>query len=124
VSRDGESEQPAERANWPIRWRERRGRLANALEDRGVPWPDHERRAFDQAKAEMRKRPVSPSMSGLEVYTTHGVFETLRCYLAAPGRIFHPAGVVSVLVLHNALLSTACPRAPGHLIPLRRLKPL
>jgi hypothetical protein len=44
---------PAELARWPVEWRERWGRLANQLEDQGVPWPDHERRAFDQIKAEM-----------------------------------------------------------------------
>ena len=44
---------PAELARWPIAWRERWGRLANELEDQGVPWPEHERRAFDRIKAEM-----------------------------------------------------------------------
>jgi hypothetical protein len=43
---------PAELASWSVEWRERWGRLANDLQDRGVPWPEHERRAFDQVKAE------------------------------------------------------------------------
>jgi hypothetical protein len=30
---------PAELASWPIAWREKWGRLANALQDQGVPWP-------------------------------------------------------------------------------------
>ena len=32
------------------------GLLANRLEDQGVPFPDSERRAFDQVKAEMEVR--------------------------------------------------------------------
>src|SRR4051794_16363278 len=43
---------PTELAGWPIPWRERWGRLANELQDQGVPWPDHERIAFDRLKAE------------------------------------------------------------------------
>jgi hypothetical protein len=43
----------AELARWPIPWRESWGRLANKLQDQGIPWPEHERRAFDQIKAEM-----------------------------------------------------------------------
>jgi len=51
---------PAELAEWPIPWRERWGRLANQLQDQGVPWPDHERQAFDRVKAEMAEggRPI------------------------------------------------------------------
>jgi hypothetical protein len=47
---------PDELAHWPIPWRERWGRLANELQDQGVPWPEYERLAFGQAKAELRKR--------------------------------------------------------------------
>jgi hypothetical protein len=40
-------------ANWPIPYRERWGRIANELQDRGIPWPDHERLAFVQVEMEM-----------------------------------------------------------------------
>jgi TubC N-terminal docking domain len=43
---------PAELAHWPIPWRQRWGELANKLQDRGVPWPEHERQAFDLVKAD------------------------------------------------------------------------
>ena len=43
---------PAELADWPVEWRERWGRLANRLDDEGIPWPDHERIALDQISAE------------------------------------------------------------------------
>jgi hypothetical protein len=45
---------PDELADWPIPWRERWGRLANALEARGMPWPQCEAEAFEQVKVEMR----------------------------------------------------------------------
>jgi hypothetical protein len=44
---------PPELARWPIERREQWGRLANDLQDQGVPWPEHERQAFDLVKAEM-----------------------------------------------------------------------
>jgi hypothetical protein len=44
---------PAELATWPIAWRQRWGELANQNQDRGVPWPDHERQAFEQVEGEM-----------------------------------------------------------------------
>ncbi len=42
---------PAELADWPVERREEWGRLANQLEDEGTPFPESERRAFDQVKA-------------------------------------------------------------------------
>jgi hypothetical protein len=51
---------PNELADWPIPWRERWGEVANALQDTGVPWPEHERLAFDQIKDEMAKPHVEP----------------------------------------------------------------
>jgi hypothetical protein len=42
-----------ELAEWPLEWRRRWGLRANELQDQGVSWPEHERRAFDQVKAEM-----------------------------------------------------------------------
>lgn len=42
---------PAELAAWPIERRERWGRLANRMEDDGVPFPESERRAFHEIKA-------------------------------------------------------------------------
>jgi hypothetical protein len=46
---------PPELAVWPVAWRERWGSLANHLQDQGIPWPDHEREAFDQVVAEVRR---------------------------------------------------------------------
>lgn len=43
---------PEELSKLSVRWRERWGILANAYEDMGVPWPDHEQQAFDTIKAE------------------------------------------------------------------------
>jgi hypothetical protein len=42
---------PPELADWPTRWREQWGRLANQLEEEGVPFPESERTAFSQVKA-------------------------------------------------------------------------
>jgi hypothetical protein len=44
---------PAEIGSWPIRWRQRWGELSNQFEDQGIPFPESERRAYHQAKAEM-----------------------------------------------------------------------
>jgi hypothetical protein len=44
---------PVELAHWPIEWRERWGRLANALEDNGIAFPDSEPQAFAAIKQEM-----------------------------------------------------------------------
>jgi hypothetical protein len=44
---------PAELAHWPVEWRAKWGVRANELQDQGVPWPEHERQAFHQIKAEM-----------------------------------------------------------------------
>ena len=41
-------------ATWPDHWRERWGRLANALEDRGISWRDAESRAFVEIWSEFR----------------------------------------------------------------------
>jgi hypothetical protein len=44
---------PSELALWPVKRRQRWGELANQLEDCGVPFPESERRAFEQIKAEV-----------------------------------------------------------------------
>lgn len=44
---------PAEIGSWSIRWRQRWGELSNELEGQGVPFPESERRAYQQVKAEM-----------------------------------------------------------------------
>jgi hypothetical protein len=44
---------PAELADWPVEWRERWGRLANELEDQGMPFPQHEIEAFRRVKTEI-----------------------------------------------------------------------
>ena len=41
-------------ATWPDYWRERWGRLANALEDRGISWRDAESRAFVEVWSQYR----------------------------------------------------------------------
>lgn len=41
-------------ATWPDHWRERWGRLANALEDRGNSWRDAESRAFVEVWSQFR----------------------------------------------------------------------
>ena len=45
---------PSALAEWSLSRRQRWGELANAFEDRGVPFPDSERQAFDEVKAEER----------------------------------------------------------------------
>jgi hypothetical protein len=44
-------------AGWPVEWREKWGIRANELEAAGVPWPEHERRAFLEVQAEMTGPP-------------------------------------------------------------------
>ncbi len=51
---------PAELAEWPVEWRARWGRRANELQDQGIPWPDHERRAFAEVKAAMSGGAICP----------------------------------------------------------------
>ena len=51
---------PLELAEWPVEWRARWGRRANELEDSGIPWPEHERRAFHEVKAEMGRMDHPP----------------------------------------------------------------
>jgi hypothetical protein len=48
----------AELAHWPIPWRKRWGEEANALQDAGVKWPQHEQLAFDKTRAEMTRSQV------------------------------------------------------------------
>jgi hypothetical protein len=39
-----------ELATWTSDWREAWGRRANELNEQGVPWPEHEVRAFDEVR--------------------------------------------------------------------------
>jgi len=41
-------------AEWPVEWRERWGRRANALEESGLSWRDAEAQAFVEIWNEMR----------------------------------------------------------------------
>jgi hypothetical protein len=41
-------------AEWPIEWRERWGRRANALEEKGLSWRDAEAQAFVEVWNEVR----------------------------------------------------------------------
>jgi hypothetical protein len=54
---------PSELACWPIERREQWGRLANQLEDEGVPFPESERTAFRQVKREIVIK-ESPEIGG------------------------------------------------------------
>jgi hypothetical protein len=51
---------PVELSRWPIAWRERWGHRSNQLQDEGVPWPDHERQAFDEVQAEKAEAKGEP----------------------------------------------------------------
>jgi hypothetical protein len=53
---------PHELAKSSLRKRERWGLRANELEDMGVPWPEHERQAFEQIK-ELEPDPAVPANS-------------------------------------------------------------
>jgi hypothetical protein len=48
---------PAELAEWPVEWRAKWGVRANELEASGIPWPEHERQAFNEIKAEKEASP-------------------------------------------------------------------
>lgn len=54
-------------ANWPVEWREQWGRLANELEDAGLPWKDAEARAFvevwSRRRAQTKSQNAVPSAS-------------------------------------------------------------
>jgi hypothetical protein len=63
---------PAELADWPIEWRERWGRSAKRLQDEGVPWPEHERQAFERTKAEMELHHNNPRRRQLAATSSIG----------------------------------------------------
>jgi hypothetical protein len=42
-------------AEWPVEWRERWGRRANALEDTGLSWRDAEAQAFVEVWGQVRE---------------------------------------------------------------------
>lgn len=48
-------------ADWPIHWRERWGRRANALEETGLGWRDAETQAFVELWHELRLRNQEPA---------------------------------------------------------------
>lgn len=62
VPRKGPPPCRAALAQWPVEWRERWGRLANALEESGLPWREAEARAFvevwKQRRAESKSQPI------------------------------------------------------------------
>ncbi len=43
-------------AEWPVEWRERWGRRANALEESGLSWRDAEAQAFVEVWTEIRRQ--------------------------------------------------------------------
>ena len=57
-------ERPAELAEWPIERRQRWGELANQLEDQGIPWPEHERRAFREVTETIGASPIAGRAGG------------------------------------------------------------
>ena len=48
-------------AEWPVEWRERWGRRANALEEKGLSWRDAEAQAFVEIWHEVRATQANPS---------------------------------------------------------------
>jgi hypothetical protein len=42
-------------ADWPVEWRERWGRRANDLEEKGLSWRDAEAKAFIETWSELRQ---------------------------------------------------------------------
>ena len=54
-------------SGWPIEWRERWGRRANALEETGLSWRDAEAQAFVEVWTQLRNElPAEPAASALE----------------------------------------------------------
>jgi hypothetical protein len=47
-------------AEWPVEWRERWGRRANALEESGLSWRDAEAQAFIEVWSEVRAKQSTP----------------------------------------------------------------
>ena len=47
-------------ANWPVEWRERWGRCANALEEGGLSWRDAETQAFVEVWNQIRNQTPEP----------------------------------------------------------------
>jgi hypothetical protein len=54
-------------AGWPLRWRERWGRRANALEDLGLGWRSAELRAFREVGEERLKKTESRPSRAMEL---------------------------------------------------------
>jgi hypothetical protein len=53
-------------AEWPVEWRERWGRRANALEEKGLSWRDAEAQAFVEVWSEVRaQQSTHPTTSAL-----------------------------------------------------------
>ncbi len=48
-------------ADWPVEWRERWGKRANALEETGLSWRDAETQAFVEVWHELRERQSAPA---------------------------------------------------------------
>ena len=46
-------------AEWPVEWRERWGRRANALEENGLSWRDAEAQAFVEVWSQLRRQPAA-----------------------------------------------------------------
>jgi hypothetical protein len=54
-------------AEWPVEWRERWGRRANALEEKGLLWRDAEAQAFvevwSEVRAQQSKHPATSTVA-------------------------------------------------------------
>lgn len=54
-------------AEWPVEWRERWGRRANGLEEKGLSWRDAEAQAFvevwSELRAEQSKHPATATLA-------------------------------------------------------------
>jgi hypothetical protein len=57
-------------AEWPIEWRERWGRRANALEESGLSWRDAETQAFVEVWNLRRQSQDSPSPADAPIPST------------------------------------------------------
>jgi hypothetical protein len=59
-------------AEWPVEWRERWGRSANAFEEKGLSWRDAETQAFVEVWKEMRQQSAdqaADAMASSEIET-------------------------------------------------------
>jgi hypothetical protein len=96
-----------ELATWPIQWRERWGRLAGRLEDKGHAWQDAERISFEHVARKLAKHEA-----------THGRVKRIKPPAAPAGvdqfswdDLISPDTLASI-ELERQLAETAAPKKP------------